>query len=248
VEETKIDKSETERASLSGHRLTLLLQIIAISAIVIAAITFLNVKYDSTYSFGSSLFPDAHFIEPNASLTDIESINIAWFPTNTFTTRYRVFFKIDVVTNASLWIRVNEILSGAPGPNYQQHVPLIFNETREGPYHSEQGTTLGYTILVPLTSPKEHGYQLDGFTLYNVNITNLGKMSLGTNGTTLTLPNYTASIKLQTSYPYFEETDYPYSYYGVAFMVLAVVIGLSPYLPALVKQNRKRLHANQSKS
>jgi len=251
VEETKISRSEAKNLWLPRNRLMLLLQIVAIVALIIASVTFLNVKYVSTYSYGSTgSLDDKRLIQPNASITNIDSLNVRWFPTDALTTRYRVFFEIEVTTNATIWVQLTEGRGrqGTPGPTYYQ-VPiggyLIYNETLLGPFDpsGRQLVRCNYDILVPLKSPKEQGYLLDGFSLYDVKITNLGK-NAGPDGGTLS--NYTASIGLKTSYPFIEETNYPYFYHGVSFIALALVTALLPYLPALTKHMAKRLRSKQS--
>ena len=244
VEETKISASEARNLWSPRNGLLLLLQVVAIVALVIAGLTFLNVKYDSTsFSWSSGRLDDIRLVEPSASMTSLEYLNVRSFPTDTLTTRYQVFFQIEVITNSTIWVQLREGggFQGTPGPTYYQ-VPsggyLIYNETLLGPYGSTAAVT--YNVLVPLKSPKEQGYLLDGLSLYDVKITNLGKWTDYNGGILL---NYNASIGLKTSYPFIEKTDYPYFYHGVTFIALALVTASLPYLLPLTRHVAKRLRS-----
>lgn len=247
VEETKISTSEAKHLWSPKNRLMLLLQIFAIVMLIIAGLTFLNVEYGSTYFLGSSgRLDDMRLVEPNASIMSFDWLNVRSFPTDTLTTRYQVFFEIEVITNATIWVQLREGggTEGTPGPTYNQ-VPsggyLIYNETLLGPY--DPHATVKHDVLVPLKSLKEQGYLLNGLSLYNVSITNLGKWTDYNRGILL---NYTASIGLETSYPFIEETDYPYFYHGIIFIALALVTALLPYLLPLTKHAAERLRGEQS--
>lgn len=63
---------------------------------------------------------------------------------------------------------------------------------------------------------------------------NLGQQTLSGQ----VLPNNVALVDLETYYPFVEETEYPYFYFGVAFLVLMALTILLPYLFALRKTNR----------
>ncbi len=232
VEETKTDRRETEGLQSSRRRITRWGKLISVIALLLAGILLLNVSYVSTYRLGASGSldrRDALIIQPSATIRSTDSINVRHFPSDTLTTHYQTFFQIDVAyTNVTLHIQLIENIDfeGPPGPNVQELPLLIYNETWSGPWYSENGTALSYTIKVPLVSPREQGYLLgNGFALYETTITNLGKETLvrnsSGNGEIVTLPNYTGSLSLQTSYPVVEETNYPYFYYGVAFLTLA---------------------------
>jgi DNA-binding transcriptional ArsR family regulator len=226
VEESKVETGQTERFVHSKGQLAMIfLLAIAISGLMIAGITFLNVKYDSSY-YDMSTLGRTFFIQPNATISGGDDfVPLGSFPTNTLTTQYKTFYRIDLTTNVTLWIQV----IGPSGAH------LLFNDTRNGPYHSEEGSSIGYTILVPISKESEYAYGNNGL-FYEFRITNLGSQTISG-----VLPNSVASINLTTDYPYIEETDYPYLYYGIAFLVLAV---FSAIIVCLWMFERKRRDMN----
>ena len=221
VKEPKNDLRETEKNLGSRQRITRLSILIPVIALIAAGLILMNVSYVSTYGHGStgSLdIDDALIVQPNANATIFDTLKVDWFPEDTLTTRYQTFFQIDVAyTNVSLQIQLVERVAyqvyEQAGPNFNQLPLLIYNETWSGPWYPEDGTTLIYTIKVPLASPKEQGFLLSGLAFYTTTVTNLGKESViqdsSGNGETASLQNYTGSLCLQTSYLVIEETNYP---------------------------------------
>jgi DNA-binding transcriptional ArsR family regulator len=254
VEEPKTNLQENTKPQRLSLRNTLLI-VIPVIALVVAGLILMNVSYVSTYHYtstGSLNIDDARIIQPNATIVNYDMWKIDEFPKDTLTTHFRTFFQIDIAnTNVSLHIQLIESISpyGNNIPvqtldNYVQDPLLIYNETWVGPVMSEDGTTLGYTIKVPLKSPEEKGLSVaDSFALYNTTITNMGKQTgdygLADSGKPILLPNNTGSFNLQTSYPLIEETSYPYFYFGIAFLALATAITVFLFIAALVKQTGK---------
>jgi DNA-binding transcriptional ArsR family regulator len=252
VEEPKEGMRETEKIS---RRRTIRWMLIPVVALIVAGLILMNVSYVSTYHYkstGSLDIDDARTIQPNATIVNYDMWKIDGFPKDTLTTHFRTFFQIDIAnTNVSLHIQLIESISphGNNIPvetvdNFFQAPLLIHNETRVGPVMPEDGTTLRYTIKVPLKSPEEKGLSVaDSFAFYNTTITNMGKTTVirdsSGNGKTVLLPNNTGSFNLQTSYPLIEETNYPYFYFGVAFLALATATIMFPFIPALVKKTGK---------
>ena len=260
VEDT--DREGSEKLRRPRRRITRWGKFVPVVALIIAGIMLMNVSYISTgpdASSGSLDRRDTRIVQPNATITSIDTFSVRSFRSDTLTTHYRTFFQIDVAyTNVSLQIQLIEnifptgnIPYGASG-NYSQPPRLIYNETWNGPWYPENGTALSYTIRVPLKSPEEKGLLVaNSFAIYNTTVINLGKETVVSDSSgrekIVVLPNYTGSLSLQTSYPVIEETNYPYFYYGVAFFVLAMVTAVLPYTYALAKQMAKRLQNSRAK-
>jgi len=256
VEETE-NRDETRKLRRSRRRITRWAQTIPVIALIAAGVLLLNVSYVSTSASGSSGSldrRDARIIQPNATITSTDLINVRAFPSDTLTTRYRAFFQIDVAyTNVSLQVQLTEeifsmgnVPAGVQAERYFQPPLLIYNETLDGPLEPENGVALTYTIRVPLRSPEEKGFSVaNSFASYNTLITNLGKEAVINDSfgreKIVVLPNYTGSLSLQASYPVVEETGYPYFYYGVAFLILATITAALPYMYASIAQMAKRL-------
>jgi len=242
VEDTSNDKKEIAKLRISKRRLVLILQAIAVIALVISSLTFFNIKYESSGS--SATFPPVGvtLLQPNETAQSNSFVLIKDFRANTSLVQYKVFLRIDITTNATLWI---QLLGGVGGGTpigdmnqFPEGAYLLFNEIRTG---AGPTAKVNYAILVPI-SPKEPGYyrgspQSD----YKVRIANLGTFGRAT------FPNNTASITLQTEAAYIEETGHPYYYYGVAFLTLAIITAVLPYLPALARKTTKTLHKNRLK-
>lgn len=228
---------------MSKRRLLFVIQVIAVISLVVAGLVFFNVKYDSEH-YGDLTLGGTVFLQPNDTMANNDFVPTRSFHTNTTIANYRVSFRIDITTNAAMWIQlVGGNTDGTPQPSMDK-LPsggyLLYNQTHTGPYQSEQGTKIGYTIQVPI-SPVEPGYKYgNNGSPYEVRIANLGKVSPSGE----TLPNNTASVNLQTKSPYIEETDYPYYYHGVAFMAIAIITAVLPYLPLLARKTAKTLYHN----
>jgi hypothetical protein len=161
----------------------------------------------------------------NVSARNIDHITYD-FHENTLTKQVQAFYKVDVVTNATIWVQVRMGTSESIIMNETDSDLLLYNETLFGPFYSEQGTTLKHEIFVPLSQEKlGDTYSLPGWTL-EVRVANLGKTSERYE----IEPNHNAIIKIDTYYPYIKQTDYPYFYYGITLIIVAVVIAILPYL------------------
>ncbi len=251
VEETETSRQKSVDSRSSRRRIMRWSQIVPVIALVIAGIILMNVSYAETYRLsasGSLAGDDVRIIQPNATITTRDYVNVRHFHADTLTTHYRTFFQIDVAcANVTAQIQLTENIdaNGPTGPNIHQLPLLLYNQTWNGPLQPESGTTVSYTIQVPLASPIAQGYLLgSGFAVYETAVTNLGREtvvndSLG-NGAMVTVPNHTGSLSLQTSYPVIEETDYPYFYYGVAFIVIAVTAAVLSCLLALTGHTGKK--------
>lgn len=188
---------------------------------------------------GSLDSKDLKVIAPNAMISSIDNTNARQFPTDTLTTHYRTFYQVEIVgANVSLQIQVSErIWPAASFPSdalqdYYQEPTLIYNQTHEGPYGSqnEDGSylfsRLSYTIQIPVKSPQEKGMLIsNSFIEYTLNVTNLGiatlhRFSADSSGpvTFANITNNIGVLNLQTSYPLIERTDYPHFYYGLTLI------------------------------
>jgi hypothetical protein len=250
VEDSETGRKGPEEGQRSRRGITRWSMLIPVIALVAAGIILMNVSYVSTSSFsrtGSLDIDDARIVQPNATITNRDWINVDEFPEDTLTAHYRTFFQIDIAyTNVTLQIQLTELDGdiGRAGSNVEQLPLLIYNETWSGPLFPEEGTRLSYTIKVPLASPKEQGFILSGFTVYETYIINLGKETLGQNSSsneeTTLLPSNTGSFSLQTSYPVIEETNYPYFYFGAGFLVWAAVTIVLSFVPKIVRLTGKQ--------
>jgi DNA-binding transcriptional ArsR family regulator len=252
VEETDHLRLQTGKSWLSKSRLLLLIQVLAVISLIIAALFFFNVKYNSEYYHGGTN-RGTIFLAPNDTMANNDFISIHAFPTNTTTENYQVSYRILINTNATLWIQlVGGNTDGASHPSMDK-LPsggyLLYNQTNPGPYpSSEYGIKIGYFIEVPI-SPAELGYKYgNGGSPYEVRIANLGKATSPVVALAdETMPNHTASIELKTQYPYIKEIDSPYYYHGVVFLVLTLITAVLPYLPLLVTKTAKKRCRNQKK-
>ncbi len=270
VEETDSAIAEPEKHRFSKRKLTRLTQVICIAALILSGVFLMTISTVETYAptkSGSLDNKDLRVIAPNAMISSIDNANARQFPADTLTTHYRTFYQIEIVgANVSLQIQVSErIWPAASFPpdalqDYYQEPTLIYNQTHEGPYGSqnEDGnclfSRLSYTIQIPVKSPQEKGMLIsNSFVEYTLNVTNLGTATLhlfsadsSGRGTFTNITNNTGSLNLQTSYPLIERTDYPYFYYGLTLIALAIVIAVLPYLPMLARKTVKIVRLKQS--
>jgi hypothetical protein len=253
IEETDHLRTQTGKYWLSKRRILLLIQVLAVISLIIAALFFFNVKYNSVYYHGGTN-RGTIFLAPNGTMANNDFISIHDWPINTTTENYQVSYRILIKTNATLWI---QLVGGNTDGTYHPSMDklpsggyLLYNQTYPGPYPSSegQGIKIGYFIEVPI-SPAELGYKYgNGGSPYEVRIANLGKAtSPDVSRADETMPNHTASIELETQYPYVKEVDYPYYYHGVVFIVLALITAVLPYLPLLVTRTAKKRRRNQKK-
>ena len=247
VEEPK-DVRETEKSS---RRRTIRLMLIPVIGLVVAGLFLMNFSYVSTYyqgATGSLDIDDLLVVQPNGNITNFDTVNVNWFPEDTLTTRYQTFFQINIAyTNVTLQIQLVELAdhTGQPGQNFNQLPVVIYNETWDGPYPA-YGTTLAYSIDVPLSSPKEQGFVLRGSAFYVTTVTNLGRernIHASYTDEDTSLQNHTGSFCLQTCYLFIKETNHPYFYFGLSFLVLATVTVALPFMPIW---HRKKLQPKQS--
>jgi hypothetical protein len=247
VEETGHLRPQTGRSWFSKRRLLLIIQVLAVVSLIVAAGLFFNVKYYSEY-YQEGIMRSTVFLAPNGTMANNDFISIHDFPTNTTTRNYQVSYCILIKTNATLWIQlVGGAADSTPQPSMDK-LPsggyLLSNLTYPGPYPSAegQGIKIGYRIEVPI-SQSEPGYNYgNGGSPYNVRIANLGKANSADEALAeKTQLNHTASVELETKSPYIKETDYPYYYYGVVFLVLALVTAILPVLSLLISKKPKSL-------
>jgi DNA-binding transcriptional ArsR family regulator len=230
VEENEHHRVETYKLKISKRRIVFLIQLITIIALIVAALGFVNVKYETEYWHMSTLWNrEAVFAAPstpvNVSARNIDHITYN-FAENTLSNQVQAFYKVDVVTNATIWVQVKMGTSESTIMNEINPDLLLYNETLFGPFYSEQGTTLKHEIFVPLSQEKlGDTYGLPGWTL-EVSVANLGKTA---ERYEIEL-NHEAIIKIDTYYPYIKQTEYPYFYYGITLIIVAVVIAILPYV------------------
>ncbi len=236
VEEPKADKGAGKTQN-PKQGLTKWLILVPVIALLASGLILMSVSYGSDYFFtasGSLDIDDAKIVQPNSNVTSIDLINFREFPSNTLTTNYQTFLQIDVkYANVSLQIQVREQIypegkmSGAKQENYFQAPTLIYNETWNGPLKPEDGTTLAYTIRIPIKSPQAKGMSVaNSFSRYTTTFTNLGANEVvnASNGYRMVAsPNYTGSLCLRVAYPSIERTDYQYFYQGIAFITMAII-------------------------
>jgi len=211
IEEVKTREIRVESLRATRDRLMLLLQMVAVCALVIASVTLANVSYTSTYlSYGGTEVELVEYlVQPNGTMHWSGGFTPE-FLSDTLTTKYRFFYRIQITSNASLWVQLWE---GLYPDGY-----LLYNATLIGPFKGEGGPAMP-DLLIPLRLPK---ILYGGVALYTVWVKNLG-MWMAADGN---LPNYTAQFKLKLRYPIIEETNYPYFYFGLVLVALAVVIGV----------------------
>lgn len=219
IEEVKTREIRVESLRVTRDKLMLLLQIVAVCALVIAGATLANVSYTSTSEWTGVSFSSPFLVPINDTMK-----SDGWFPRSafkpdTFTAKYRVFFRIKIITNATLWVQLWE---GTRDRGY-----LLYNATLIGPYAPPwgEGGRTGHDLLVPLRSPEVLPPGFENLVAYTVWVQNLGKRIIE-GGKEGTLANYAAQFSLEMSYPVIEETNYPYFHFGVVLVALAVVIGV----------------------
>lgn len=266
VEETDSGLAEPEKHRFSKRKLTRLTQVICIVALILSGVFLMTISTVETYApsrSGSLDSKDLRVIAPNAMISSIDNVNERWFSTDTLTTHYRTFYQVEIVgANVSLQIQVSERIGPTASfppdalQDYYQKPTLIYNQTHEGPAGSQEEngsylfSRLSYTIQIPVESPQEKGMLVsNSFVEYTLNVTNLGTATLvrpsanfSGRVTFVNLTGNTGSLNLQTSYPLIERTDYPYFYYGVTIIALAIIIAVMPYLPMLARKTAKTLH------
>ena len=195
-------------------------------------------------------------------LRQTASVRITHFPTSTLTSHYHTFLQVEfVLVNVTIQVQVTEsvtplgnIPAGSSVDRYFEAPIIVYNQTWQGPFLPEEGATAGltgYTVHVPLQSPKEKGIlDANGYANYDVTITNLGggKIVREPSGNVhfVRLPA-NGSLIMKTSYLFIEKTEYPYFYSDLTLIVLAIMLAVLPYLPMLARKTPKALVSNRFK-
>jgi DNA-binding transcriptional ArsR family regulator len=263
VEEIEPAPRDSVKLRFSKRKITRLSQVLSIVALVLVGLLLMNVSFASSYvsdgSSGSRDIKDLQILQPYATLTQTASVRLTHFPVSTLTSHYQTFLQVEVLlVNVTLQVQVTESVSpmgsipvGSSIERYVEDPVMVYNQTRQGPFFPEDeenaGST-GYTIHVPLQSPKEKGVlDANGYANYNVTITNLGREKIvrepSGNVHFITLPS-NGSLIMKTSYLFIEKTDSPYFYYGLTLIVLAIMLAVLPYLPMLTRKTAKTIHRN----
>jgi hypothetical protein len=239
VEETSQDKKEIVKLRTSKRRIVLMIQTVAIVALLASSLVFFNISYQLTYP-GGTMTNGENVLQPNEIAVQFGYVSLGSFNrVNSSTVQYKIYYGIDVTTNASVWIQllggIGDISNRTSMNEIPQGASLLFNQTR-GENNGEYiglSSKVTYHILVPI-SPNEPGYNY-GFrgSSYVVRVADLGRAWMSNNSKFELIYNNSASVKIVSSNPFIEETDHPYYYFGVTFLFVAIVTALLPYLPMI---------------
>jgi DNA-binding transcriptional ArsR family regulator len=221
VEEVK-NKPDKNKSVLSKKRVAviLLLQILVVCSLFASGIILLTITEEKTY-FSSSTPRQNEYLDVNETFYNIDFISERAFRNDTFTTKYETFYGFEITTNVTLWIQVVGGAASDEKPSLKTMASttnFLLNQTRDGPSYPEQGTTLTYTILVPI-SPDEPAYSYgNGRSDYAVRIANLGKAIPSGE-----IQEGTGFVKLTTYYPYIHQIEHPYTYYSIIVTIIAIL-------------------------
>lgn len=265
VEEPDSDQTELQPHRFSKRKLVLITQVVCIIALILSGALLMGINNTETYigsgRDGSLDSKDLRVVPPNGTVELIDDVNVYSFPTDTLTTHYQTFYVIEIVSaNVSLQIQVWETIrpmanipEGTNNSDYFQDSTLIYNQTQIGPcgsLNTDGLILLGkvtYTIPVPIKSPQQRGLLVaNSDSQYNLKAINLGTATLyrsngdGKSATTITMTNNTGSFYLRVSYPQIVRTDYPYFYYGITLIILAVATAALPFLVVHGKWRKKK--------
>ena len=124
----------------------------------------------------------------------------------------------------------------------------MFNQTLEAASVPNSGSKEIIPIYVPISST-EPDYKLNNGSPYEVLVENIGE-AWALNQTSHSLYpvyNNSATVKVTAYYPYVEETDHPYYYFGVAVLALAAITAVLPYAPQMMRKTKKLLLKEETK-
>jgi hypothetical protein len=234
VEESSSDKKEIAQIKHSKRRAILLLQTFAIVMLLVSSLIFFNVTFESSFAGTSTLNPPGgYIIQPNGILVETDFVNIKNIHQNSSIVNNRYFYRIEIITNSTLWVQViggsvdNEVQSLE---NVRPESTLLYNKTVYGPLGPLSKTQ--YEILVSYPNRDlgiNDGYN-NGF-LIQLRIANLGQQTIKGD----ILSNNTAAIDLWRDDPFIQRSEYRYFYVGVAFLLLVPVAIVLPYVPIIKK-------------
>lgn len=107
VEDRRNDKKEIIRLRISKRRTVLALQAFAAIILLISSLTFFNIKNESSYSLSGTENPQGGIIlQPNSTSIRNDVVMVNDIRANSLTVKYRYYYRIDVLTNATLRIQV----------------------------------------------------------------------------------------------------------------------------------------------